>query len=53
VAISHQLLEKGEYQHRSAELGNGLHERLNAMVGNGITEVRGRGLWPASTSTRS
>jgi ornithine--oxo-acid transaminase len=40
-----KLLEKGEYQHRSAELGQRLHERLNALVGKGITEVRGRGLW--------
>jgi ornithine--oxo-acid transaminase len=40
-----KLLEKGEYQHRSAELGAHLHERLNALVGKGITEVRGRGLW--------
>ncbi len=40
-----KLLEKGEYQHRSAELGAHLHERLNALVGKGISEVRGRGLW--------
>jgi ornithine--oxo-acid transaminase len=40
-----KLLEKGEYQNRSAELGSHLHERLNALVGKGITEVRGHGLW--------
>lgn len=40
-----KLLEKGEYQLRSAELGSHLHERLNTLVGKGITEVRGRGLW--------
>jgi ornithine--oxo-acid transaminase len=40
-----KLLEKGEYQQRSAELGLRLHAELNALVGHGITAVRGRGLW--------
>jgi ornithine--oxo-acid transaminase len=40
-----KLLEKGEYQQRSAELGARLHERLQALVGQGLTAVRGRGLW--------
>lgn len=40
-----KLLEKGEYQQRSAELGAHLHARLSAMIGHGVTAVRGRGLW--------
>ncbi len=40
-----RLLETGEYQRRSRELGAHLHSRLNELVGNGIAEVRGRGLW--------
>ena len=40
-----QLLEKGEYQQRSAELGVRLHGRLQSLVGHGLTAVRGRGLW--------
>ncbi|WP_117214866.1 ornithine--oxo-acid transaminase [Allorhizocola rhizosphaerae] len=40
-----KLLEKGEYQQRSAELGALMHARLNSLVGQGITAVRGRGLW--------
>lgn len=40
-----KLLEKGEYQQRSAELGAHLHDRLRSLVGRGLTAVRGRGLW--------
>lgn len=40
-----KLLEKGEFQQRSAELGSHLHARLHEMVGHGLTAVRGRGLW--------
>ncbi|MEC3981105.1 ornithine--oxo-acid transaminase [Amycolatopsis sp. H20-H5] len=40
-----KLLATGEFQQRSAELGAHLHERLNALVGGGLAEVRGRGLW--------
>jgi ornithine--oxo-acid transaminase len=40
-----KLLEKGEYQQRSAELGQRLHSGLQTLVGHGITAVRGRGLW--------
>ena len=40
-----KLLEKGECQQRSAELGAHLHERLRSLVGQGLTAVRGRGLW--------
>jgi len=39
------LLETGEFQQRARELGAVLHERLGALVGHGITAVRGRGLW--------
>ena len=39
------LLETGEFQRRARELGAVLHERLGALVGHGVTAVRGRGLW--------
>jgi len=53
-----QLLETGEFQQRSTELGAYMHERLGALVGQGVAEVRGRGLWagvdidPAAKSGR-
>ncbi|WP_037357590.1 ornithine--oxo-acid transaminase [Amycolatopsis orientalis] len=40
-----QMLQTGEYQKRSTELGAHLHERLAKLVGDGVSEVRGRGLW--------
>lgn len=40
-----KLLETGEMQARSAELGAYLHQRLAEFIGNGVTEVRGVGLW--------
>lgn len=40
-----RLLESGEFQKRSTELGAHLHARLGDLVGNGIAAVRGRGLW--------
>ncbi|HEY3263255.1 MAG TPA: ornithine--oxo-acid transaminase [Pseudonocardiaceae bacterium] len=40
-----RLLATGEPQARSAELGRHLHERLGVLVGRGVAEVRGRGLW--------
>ncbi|WP_144120282.1 ornithine--oxo-acid transaminase [Catellatospora sichuanensis] len=40
-----KLLETGEYQRRSAELGALMHEQLRALMGRGVTAVRGRGLW--------
>ncbi|HKN55997.1 MAG TPA: ornithine--oxo-acid transaminase [Amycolatopsis sp.] len=40
-----RLLRTGEFQQRSAELGAHLHDRLTALIGNGLSEVRGRGLW--------
>jgi ornithine--oxo-acid transaminase len=39
------LLSTGEYQQRARELGAHLHERLRRLVGRGLVEVRGRGLW--------
>ncbi|MFB9923844.1 ornithine--oxo-acid transaminase [Amycolatopsis halotolerans] len=40
-----RMLQTGEYQKRSTELGAHLHERLAKLVGDGVSEVRGRGLW--------
>jgi ornithine--oxo-acid transaminase len=40
-----RLLRDGEYQRRSAELGDRLHAGLAQLVGNGVVAVRGRGLW--------
>ncbi len=39
------LLERGEFQKLSTELGRHLHARLNAMIGHGVVAVRGKGLW--------
>lgn len=39
------LLRSGEYQERARDLGAILHTQLNALVGKGLTAVRGRGLW--------
>jgi ornithine--oxo-acid transaminase len=39
------LLNTGEFQTRATELGDRLHARLGALVGHGVTAVRGRGLW--------
>ncbi|ACU35535.1 ornithine--oxo-acid transaminase [Actinosynnema pretiosum subsp. pretiosum] len=40
-----RLLATGEFQERSRELGGHLHARLGELVGHGVDEVRGRGLW--------
>jgi len=40
-----KLLATGEFQERSARLGERLHAGLNALVGQGVAAVRGRGLW--------
>ncbi|SEC35222.1 ornithine--oxo-acid transaminase [Amycolatopsis tolypomycina] len=40
-----RLLSTGEFQQRATELGAHLHSRLNELVGHGLSEVRGRGLW--------
>ena len=39
------MLARGEFQARSAELGKHLHKRLRALIGRGVLEVRGLGLW--------
>jgi ornithine--oxo-acid transaminase len=39
------MLKRGEYQARSTELGDHLHARLRALIGRGVLEVRGLGLW--------
>jgi ornithine--oxo-acid transaminase len=40
-----RLLATGEFQQRSTRLGAHLHARLSELVGRGLAEVRGRGLW--------
>jgi ornithine--oxo-acid transaminase len=48
AAIGHevvQMLETGEFQQRSAELGARLDAGLRALVGQGVEAVRTRGLW--------
>ncbi|MFY1690113.1 ornithine--oxo-acid transaminase [Plantactinospora sp. WMMB782] len=40
-----RLLCTGEFQRRSAELGERLHAGLHGLVGEGLVAVRGRGLW--------
>ncbi|MBK8446827.1 MAG: ornithine--oxo-acid transaminase [Micropruina sp.] len=40
-----QLLQTGELQQRSAELGTHLHRRLRGLIGHGVDAVRGKGLW--------
>jgi ornithine--oxo-acid transaminase len=39
------LLASGEFQIRSRELGAHLHARLRMLIGHGVTQVTGRGLW--------
>ena len=39
------LLRTGEPQARAARLGDRFHQRLRDLVGHGLLEVRGRGLW--------
>ena len=39
------MLATGEWQQRAAELGAHLHARLNELVGRGVLDVHGRGLW--------
>jgi ornithine--oxo-acid transaminase len=39
------MLRRGEFQTRSEELGELLHANLRALVGRGVTAVRGMGLW--------
>jgi ornithine--oxo-acid transaminase len=40
-----RLLATGEFQRRSAELGERLHAGLARLIGRGVVAVRGRGLW--------
>ncbi|WBU37157.1 ornithine--oxo-acid transaminase [Homoserinibacter sp. YIM 151385] len=40
-----ELLETGDMQTRARQLGEHLQQRLRALVGQGLTEVRGVGLW--------
>jgi ornithine--oxo-acid transaminase len=40
-----RILSRGEFQSRSAELGNRLHSRLRDLIGEGVVAVRGLGLW--------
>ncbi|MFI5509241.1 ornithine--oxo-acid transaminase [Mycobacterium sp. NPDC051804] len=40
-----RMLNRGEFQSRSAELGEYLHARLRALIGSGVVAVRGLGLW--------
>jgi ornithine aminotransferase len=39
------MLQRGEFQARSTELGERLHARLRALIGHGVIAVRGMGLW--------
>ncbi|MDV3127629.1 ornithine--oxo-acid transaminase [Mycobacterium sp. 21AC1] len=39
------MLERGEFQERSTELGEHLHTRLRTLIGHGVQTVRGLGLW--------
>ncbi|KUI45031.1 ornithine--oxo-acid aminotransferase [Mycobacterium sp. IS-1590] len=39
------ILQRGEFQCRSAELGAHLHRRLQSLVGRDVVAVRGKGLW--------
>ncbi|WP_205873700.1 ornithine--oxo-acid transaminase [Mycobacterium camsae] len=39
------MLTRGQFQVRSAELGAHLHQGLRALIGHGVTAVRGFGLW--------
>ena len=40
-----KMLATGEYQQRATELGTRLHAGLSALIGHGVIEVRGVGLW--------
>ncbi|MCV7001080.1 ornithine--oxo-acid transaminase [Mycolicibacterium alvei] len=39
------MLRRGEFQLRSTQLGEHLHNRLTGLIGHGVTAVRGMGLW--------
>jgi ornithine--oxo-acid transaminase len=47
-AVGHavvRMLASGEYQRRARVLGGRLHEKLGALVGHGVVDVHGAGLW--------
>lgn len=39
------MLRRGEFQTRSADLGEHMHSRLHDLVRRGVVSVRGMGLW--------
>jgi ornithine--oxo-acid transaminase len=39
------LLRTGEFQDRARDIGAVMHKGLEALIGDGLTAVRGRGLW--------
>src|SRR5690606_5854065 len=39
------MLERGTWQRTAAQLGEHLHTRLRELMGQGVVEIRGRGLW--------
>ncbi|NIY66220.1 ornithine--oxo-acid transaminase [Streptomyces malaysiensis] len=39
------MVRTGEFQRRSATLGELLQRELGPLIGNGVRQVRGRGLW--------
>lgn len=40
-----RIMATGQFQERSRTLGGRLHTGLAALLGNGVTAIRGRGLW--------
>ncbi len=40
-----RMLATGEYQKRARILGERMHDRLQGLLGHGVVEVRGVGLW--------
>jgi ornithine--oxo-acid transaminase len=40
-----KILRRGEFQQRSEQLGRLLHTRLRSLIGRGVLDVRGMGLW--------
>lgn len=40
-----EMLNRGDFQRNSMELGRYMHERLRAIKSDKIQEIRGRGLW--------
>ncbi|OMC16935.1 ornithine--oxo-acid transaminase [Mycobacterium colombiense] len=39
------MLARGEFQARASALGAHLHRRLRQLIGHGVQEIRGLGLW--------